>query len=285
MDFRQLRYFLAVAEEGQITKAAKRLHITQPPLSQQIQLLEKELGVRLLERSNRTIRLTEAGRTLRNRAEQMVELMNKTIVEIQEINEGLRGILTIGTITSGGTILPQHIQAFNQKYPQINFKLWQGETDRILELLNNSVIEIGIIRFPVDTGLYNYITLPTEPMVAAAHPSFFNNNKDTIYLTELNNKPLMMHRRFEQKIAERCQEFGFKPKILCTSDDFIPLWLSAQAKVGILIFPKSAASILPKSGLVFKEIAEPAIETTSAVVWLKKQQLSPVAKHFLDTFG
>lgn len=284
MDFRQLRYFLAVAEEGQITKAAKRLHITQPPLSQQMQLLEKELGVQLLERGSRTIRLTEAGQTLRNRAEQMVELMNKTISELQEVNEGVRGILTIGTITSlGGTLLPSLIQNFNRTYPDITFKLWQGETYRILELLNTGVLEIGIIRFPVDSGLYDYIPMPTEPMVATAHPSLLDMGTTlTVRLDELRDKPLMIHRRYEPIIIEHCHHVGFTPRIICTTDDIIPLLLCANEKVGILIVPESAANILPSSDLIYKKITNPIIETTSSIIWLKGRPLSMAAKHFLE---
>jgi len=286
MDFRQLRYFLAVAEEGQITKAAKRLHITQPPLSQQMQLLEKELGVQLLERGSRTIRLTEAGQALRNRAEQMVELMKKTMYELQEVSEGVRGLLTIGTITSfGGTLLPSMIQKFNHSYPDITFKLWQGETFRILELLNTGVIEIGIIRFPVDSGLYDFIPLPTEPMVAVAHPSWLTTTSPTIRLDELKDKPLMIHRRYEPKLIDHCHHAGFTPHILCSSDDIIPLLLCANQKVGILVVPRSAANILPSSDLVYKEITNPTIETTSSIIWLKGRPLSIAAKHFLAELG
>jgi DNA-binding transcriptional LysR family regulator len=95
MDIRRLQYFLAVAEEGQITKAAKRLHMAQPPLSQQLKLLEAELGVQLIERSDRhNIKLTDAGQALRNRAEQIMTLVDQTVIEIKDSTKGLKETLS-----------------------------------------------------------------------------------------------------------------------------------------------------------------------------------------------
>ena len=124
MDIRKLRYFLAVAEEGQITKAAQRLHMAQPPLSQQLKQLETELGVRLIERSgSRKIKLTAAGQALRIRAEQMMELAQKTAKELKDIEEGTQGTLPVGITASwDATFLPKKINAFHEQYPGASCK-------------------------------------------------------------------------------------------------------------------------------------------------------------------
>lgn len=151
MDIRQLRYFITIAEEGNITKAARRLHIAQPPLSQQLKLLEEELGVKLVERGSRQIQLTDAGKILRHRAEQVVELVDSTIKELKDFNEGLQGTLSVGTVpSSGSTLLPERIYNFHENYPGVSFQIWEGDTYRILDLLNNGVIEIGIVRTPIN---------------------------------------------------------------------------------------------------------------------------------------
>ena len=283
MDMRQLKYFLAVAEEGQITKAANKLHITQPPLSQQIQLLEKELGVSLFERSNRNVRLTEAGRILQNRAEQLVELMKTTISELHSVTEGQIGSLSIGAISSAGdSLLPTWIQTYHQRYPNIAFQLWQGETHRILELLNAGVVDLGIVRFPVDQKVYDFITLPSESMIIAAHSSVFQTNKSSVIrLEELKKLPLMMHRRHKSILVEQCSKVGFEPNILCTSDDIMPLLLWANSGIGFAVVPKSAESLLPGSSLVFREIIRPFIKTTSAVIWKKKYPRTAAVMNFL----
>jgi len=285
MDIRQLKYFLAVAEEGQITKAAQRLHITQPPLSQQIKLLEEELGLQLLERGNRNIRLTEAGHVLRNRAEQMLELMELTKSELQEITDGMTGTLTIGTVPATGSLLLEKIHSFNQLYPNINFQLRHRETHSILELVNAGVIEMGIVRLPVDSTIYDFIELPEQRIGVAGKPSWFSKEQNQIIqLKELNGKPLMMHRRDESIIRDCCIKAGFNPHVFCTSDDIMPLLYWAGSGIAISLVPDSAKNLLPNATLVFKEISDPAIKVNSALIWHKRRIISVVAEHFISMF-
>ncbi len=285
MDLRPLKYFLAVAHEGQITKAAKRLKITQPPLSQQLILLEKELGIQLFERGKKRIRLTEAGIILQIRAEQMIELMKTTVNELQEATDGISGRLMIGTITSsGGSLLPKLIQEFHQYYPNVTFELRQGETLKILELLNIGIIEIGLVRFPVDYELYDYLILPEEPMIIAATANRLEPLTGPLKLSQLMDQPLLLHQRHVPMVTEHCRQAGFEPTILCTSDDINPLLIWANLGLGIAIVPESASNLFPRSSLVFYEMAPPAIKTISAVIWLKKRRLSAAAIHFIALF-
>lgn len=285
MDLRQLKYFLAVAEEGQITKAAKRLHITQPPLSQQIQLLEKELGIQLLERGNRNVQLTEAGLALRNRAEQMVELMDLTIGELREVKDGTRGVLTIGTIPAAGALLLEQIRHFNRQYPYIRFQLWHRETSIILELINTGVVELGIARPPVDSAIFDFITLPEQRICAVGKSEWFKDeNSHEIQLHELNGKPLMTHRRLEPVICDCCHQVDFNPEFFCTSDDIMPLLYWAQSGIAISLIPDSAQKLLPSDSLVFKEISNPTIKVDSVLAWRRRQALTSVAKNFISMF-
>lgn len=286
MEFRQLKYFLAVAEEGQITKAAKRLNITQPPLSQQLILLERELGVKLIERNKKKLSLTEAGYALRNRAEQILELMRTTVNEIQEVAEGVSGKLVIGTITSSGrSIIPEHIQQFHKLYPKVSFDLRQGETKIILDLLHAGIIELGIVRFPFDLNLYDFIALPEEPMVAVAVPAVFAGiSRGSLQLDQLRSKPLLIHRRHEAIILEYCQQMGFEPNILCTSDDITPLLIWAKLGIGVAIVPQSSVRLFGKSSLMVSAITQPVITTTRAVIWDKKRTMSSAAARFIEIF-
>ena len=114
MDIRKLVYFLTIAEEGNISRAVERLHISQPPLSQQLKLLEEELGIVLIGRNTRKMHITDAGRLLQNRAKQIIELMEKTVKELRDLKEGLQGTLSIGTISSAGEMLLSiKIQSFH----------------------------------------------------------------------------------------------------------------------------------------------------------------------------
>lgn len=191
MDIKQLTYFIAIVEEGNISKAAERVHIAQPHLSQQLKLMEDELNVKLVERNTRKFQITDAGRRLWYRSKQMIELMESTVKELKDFNEGLEGTLSIGIIASSGNIIfPQRICNFNKTYPKINFEIRECSTDEILELLKSGVIEIGIIRTPLNSEIYESISLPTEPMVAATNNDYhWNNKRKNICLKELVDKP------------------------------------------------------------------------------------------------
>lgn len=286
MDIRQLRYFLTIAEEEQITSAAKRLHIAQPPLSQQLKSLEEELGVKLVERGSRKIQLTDAGQILRNRAEQILELTEATARELKDFSEGVHGTLTIGAVSSsGGALLPERIHKFYDKFPNINFEIWEGNTYRILEILNSGVIEIGIVRTPFNIENFESISLPIEPMVAAfSGDLYFKENQDHIYLTDLKDKPLIIYRRFEKIILQACQNAGFEPKIFCKNDDARTTLLWADSGMGIAIVPKAALGLIRSSKLKYKAIKETALETQIAAIWMKNRYLSTAARHFLETF-
>ncbi len=280
MEFRQLKYFLAVADEGHITKAAQRLNITQPPLSQQIILLENELGVQLFQRSKKQVVLTEAGRALQNRAEQIVSLMKTAVDEVQEAADGLRGKLTIGTITSSGrSLLPEYIQKYHVLYPRVTFDLRQGDTRRVLELLDSGLIEIGLVRLPINESLYNAIALPNEDMVVVSAPgNLLPVGEGPLHIAALAEIPLLIHRRYEPFVIE------YSRNILCISDDVTPLLIWARLGLGVAIVPESALNLLQGSPLLVRKILIPALVTTGAVIWRKKHTLSTAATHFIDMF-
>lgn len=283
MDIKQLRYFQIIAEEGQITRAAQRLHMAQPPLSHQLKLLEEELGVKLLEREKRGVILTGAGRLLRNRGEQIIELLDATVKELKELNEGYSGTLSIGAVASSGTtFLPCRILKFHEQYPNISFQLWEGDTYRILELLNTGIIEIGIVRTVFDSELYHFVNLPKEPMVIAMGKKWnCGEQAKEVGMRELAGKPLLLHRSNERMITECCQKNDFEPQILCKGDDVRSLLVWADAGLGLAIVPKSAVGLVPSDNLVYKEIIEPSLEIRKAIIWLKKHYLSATSRNFL----
>lgn len=286
MDIRQLRYFLTIAEEGQITSAANRLHMSQPPLSQQLKLLEEELGIKLVERGSRSIQLTDAGKLLKNRAEQILELSDTTVKELKDFDNGLKGTLSIGTVSSSGaTFLPERIQKFNKNFPGISFEIWEGNTYRILEILNSGIIEIGIVRTPFNISTFDCIKMPLEPMVAVNVNSMQEfPSKDYIELSELASKPLIIYRRFENLILETCKKVGFRPNIICRTDDARSTLLWAESGIGIALVPESATKLVGSSNLKYKPINEKDLQTQIAAIWVKNRYLSTAAKQFLNTY-
>lgn len=286
MDIRQLKYFYTIAEEGQITSAAKKLHMTQPPLSQQIKLLEDELGVKLIERGSRHVKLTDAGKILFNRARQILELSNSTIKEINDFSKGIEGTLSIGMVSSSGAVLlNERMSKFHKENDCIKFEIHEGNTYTLIDLLNKGIIEIGIVRTPFNALNFKCKYAKTEPMIAAI-PEKYNRNPDKTYISvsELKNKPLIIYRRFEQLISETCMEYGFEPVIFCKNDDARTTLLWANAGLGIAIVPKSAFELSANSNLICKEIESEKLKTRIAAIWVKDRYISPLAMKFIENF-
>jgi DNA-binding transcriptional LysR family regulator len=283
MDIKQLKYFHTIASEGTISGAAKRLFMTQPSLSQQLRFLESELGVKLVERGSRRITLTEAGRLLYDRAGQMLELINTTALEVKELHEGYKGTLSIGTIaSSGATLLPGLIREFHQQYPNVKFQLLEGDTPRILDLLNNGLIEVGIIRSVFNSELYHWLDLPPEPFIIAMAQSWdCDAQSGRISVNGLAGKPLLLHHSNEAMITDCCQKAGFQPNILCKGDDVRSLLMLANEGIGLAVVPKSALGLVPGNGIVYREITDAPLEIKKAVIWMRNRYLSIAAKHFL----
>ncbi|MDF2566083.1 MAG: transcriptional regulator, LysR family [Massilibacillus sp.] len=288
MDIRKLQYFLAVAEEGQITKAANRLHMAQPPLSQQLKLLEAELGVKLIERNTRhSIRLTDAGQALRNRAEQILALVDETVTELKDSTKMMQETLSVGiSSTWDNPFLPDRICSFRKHYPKINFQLCGGQSDKIEELLINGEVEIAISQFPSNLNLYTTIRLFDEAFVAALCPDLKDIVPTScIRLAELADKPLIIHRK-HKTILEYYQQIGLEPNIRCQHSDIRSMLAWANAGFGIAIIPKSTTGLILDNSLIFKEIIEPSIRTTpTALIWMRDHTLSTSARHFIDMFS
>jgi LysR family transcriptional regulator, salicylic acid-responsive activator of bsdBCD len=294
MDIRQMKYFLAIAEEGHITAAANRLNISQPPLSQQLKLLEQELGVTLFNRNSRNLKLTEAGIVLQNRSEQMLELLKSTVNELKHLNQGIEGTLSIGTVCSSGiTILPNKICEFRKKYKNIDFQIWEGDSFRIIELLNNGIIDVGFVREPFNTNFYDSLFIKdnmghnlNDYLVTIANPELYDsaNKGDSISLKELKNKPLIIHRRYDDIIKNACIKEGFEPKIICKNDDTMSSLSWAKAGIGIAILPLTASNITSNINLEIKKIIEPSIESRLNLIWPKNKYLSIIARNFIKMF-
>lgn len=160
MEIRVLRYFLTLAREGNISKAAEALFITQPTLSRQLADLEAELGVCLFERGKRKITLTEEGMLLRRRAEEMIDLEDKIEKEFQQQDDHLSGVISIGAAEArSAEILPRLITSFQKKYPEVTFDIQSDIADRVKEGLDRGLLDIGLLVEPGDIDKYNFVRL------------------------------------------------------------------------------------------------------------------------------
>ncbi|GGF79687.1 LysR family transcriptional regulator [Paenibacillus albidus] len=286
MDIRQLKYFLAIAEEGQITSAARKLQMAQPPLSQQLKQLEEELGVKLVERGPRSVQLTEAGIILQNRAQQILQLTDSTAREMNDLAKGINGTLTIGTVSSSGaTLLQERLVEFHRNYSGVRFNIHEGNTFRVIDLLNKGLIEIGIVRTPFNTANLGYVYTEAEPMIAVmTAEQDWSCGLDTLEISSLRDRPLIIYRRFEQLIREACLDHGFEPNVFCMNEDARTTLLWANAGLGIGIVPKSAFELANNASLRYKEINNEKLQTRIAAIWMKDRYVSSLASKFIESF-
>ena len=286
MEIKDMRAFYAIVEEGNISHAAQRLDIAQPALSRQMKRLETQLGVQLFERGSRRIRLTDAGRVLYSRVEHILGMVDGTVREITEIGSGVAGCIRLGTITtSGALLLPELIGEFHRRYPQVTYQIWEGEGTRILELLDNRVIEIGITRTQVDARVYESIVLPNEPLVAVMHRDhMIGKDPHEVQVAELKDQPLIIPLRWQSLFTGDCRKLGFEPKILCVSDSIVQDLLLAKMGMGMAILPISSKTLLTDGDLIYKKLVDPEITTHTVVAWLKNRTLSSASKHLIQLF-
>lgn len=283
---KDMRAFFAIVEEGNISHAAQRLGIAQPALSRQMKHLEENLHVKLFERGSRRIRLTEAGQVLYNRVENILGMVDGTVREIKEIGSGTKGTIRIGTITtSGAMILPDLIAEFHKIYPDVTFEIWEAEGARIIELLDNRLIEVAITRTQVDNLNYELLVLPNEPLVVVTNTNnICGEDDETIRLEELKDQPLIIPLRWKSNFIAACKKLNFDPNIICVSDSIVQDLLMVKMNLGIAMTPVSGKRLLTDGDLVYKRIVEPEMKTHTVIAWRKNQTLSTSCRNFIELF-
>lgn len=274
MDIKALRYFLMVANEGTISKAADKLFIAQPPLSRQIQKLEQELGVTLFERGKRQIRLTDEGQFLKQRAEEIITLVEKTESQLEMFAEDTNGMISIGVTDScGASLIPDLIEKFHRKYPLIRYNVWCANGDEVHEKLDKGLVDMGIVREPFNMEQYDSSYIRTEYWIAVMsrkHPLAMEE-EDTVELSQLAKEQLLIPSRppVQNEINTWFNEVLQERNIFClynTLSCVIPL---VEKNVGIAICPESVRSVTNWRRLRYKKIVKP--EHPSRVVILRKR--------------
>lgn len=287
MDIKQLRYFSTVVEEGQITRAAKKLHMAQPPLSQQLKLLEEELGLLLFERNGRHLEVTEEGKILYKRAKEIINKMEETIKEVKDAGEGLRGTLSIGSVKSCFSYIPGRLLSFRKKYPMVTFRLIEGDSYRLAHYIRSRDIELAIIRLPLDITDFDSLPLPIDPFVVVMPEKWSDHT--SIQMKELADIPLMLLQQFKgiglyEIVVDKCRKYGFEPKVICECPDASMLLSLVKSGIGATLLPKSAFPALDTTGIKILNINDETFISESAVIWPKNRYLSRKAIRFIETF-
>lgn len=284
MELRTLRYFSVVARELNITRAAEKLNMSQPPLSNQMRGLEEELGVTLFYRGKRRLQLTAEGELLLRRADQMLDLAEKTRQELNDMAQGLSGTISLAMVEGRAPYLcAQWIAEFRKHYPLVRYSLWNGGGDDVLERLRKGLADLAILAAPYDNEHLEGIPVGREPWVALipnGH-SLARMPGDTVKLEHLVGEELIIPSRKSRVEAIRSwfQEIGAEPRILCEMSNYVDAVALTEQGVGISIFPQTTCA--PNHLLVSKVITDQARQVEYVLVWPKDQRPFGVAEEFL----
>ena len=290
MELRQLHYFIGVAKELHFGRAAERLGMTQPPLSQQIKALEQELGVRLFHRTNRRVELTEAGRAFQQEVEQVLTQIDLAVSHAQHIHQGQSGILRLGLTVSApfAEVFAHTVMNFRHSHPNVQLSLHETSSQAQIEALLDRRLDIGMLRplpLPEELGA---ITLLQEPLVIAmpiSHPAAQGDPDMPVHLEDFANEgfvafPSGVGIGLERQINDLCKQAGFIPRIVQEAKETSTQIALVAAGLGVAIMPALQQRVQVKT-VTYRTIAHPLAHTAIWMVYRRWQQ-NALARDFIE---
>ena len=284
MDLRALHYFIVVAEELNITRAAERLNMSQPPLSNQIKGLEEELGVQLFIRGKRQLTITDAGMHLFRRARQIMELTEQTQQEMQSM-EGLTGDLNISLVEGRAPfLLARWISGFRLEFPRVSVHLWNGSGDEVMERLHRGLADLALVAAPYSPEQLDGFSVGREPWVAMMsreHPLAKEESR-FLPLQALVGQSLYIPSRRSRLDSIRAwfEELGEEPTIAGDLSNYIDAVALAEQNAGICIYPMTTYN---ESELIVKKIiTESARQVEYALVWRRNDRQTQIQEEFVN---
>ena len=286
MEFRALKYFLTAAREGSITKAANRLGLTQPNLSRQINMLERDIGKKLFNRSNYKIELTSDGALLKKRAEEIIDMIEKTRDEFKSSDKIIAGNIYIGTAETESSIelISKIIKETQKDYPNIMYHIYSGIYGDVIERLDKGLLDFGILIESADLSLYDYVDIPTSEVwgILARRDSKiakkkFIEKKDLINLPIILPTTIAKNKYHNNKFLEWFDDDIEKLNIVLTRNLIYSSMVMVKEGLGYS---------LTLNNINTKEVCfiplKPKLKPRTNIVWKKNQVFSPAGKIFLD---
>lgn len=289
MDIKSLQYFLEVAREENITRAAQKLCIAQPPLSRQLQKLEEELGVQLLIRGKRRVQLTEEGVFLKQQAEEIIALMERTKYQLGMVKSSTYGTVSIAVTEScGAGVMCSLIRKFHEIYPGIHFQILAGSGDEVNQRLEQNLADIGIMREPFDMETYDREFLKSEPWLAVMGKETIlaRETGKTVPLSRLGGEDLIIPARLpiQEEINSWFNDAAQERNIFCVYNSPAAIIPLVESGAAVAICPESVKSFAGGRRLVFKPIVEPRKDSRLYLV-KKRRQMMPLAAQLFWEFA
>lgn len=286
MELRQMRYVLAVAEEGSFSRAAARLHLAQPSLSQQIAKLEKKLGILLFHRMPQRVELTDAGERFVQVAQKLLDQAEGLEREMREFATGHTGKLLVGSLPiTGAYVLPLAIPAFTRLFPQVELLLIEETSSRLEELLVNGKLDVSLLTMPISEPALRVEPAFQEEIYLALPPTHPFAARQVIDLAELSTQPFILLKEgqgFRQIALSLCEQAGFQPRIVFESSNIQTVQALVAAGMGVSFAPEMITrSPWGANVPVFVHLKQRP-KRTLVVAYRKDRTLSLPVRAFID---
>lgn len=289
MELRVLRYFLGVAEAGGMTRAARRLHVTQPTLSRQLRELEEELGRKLFIRGSHSLTLTQEGMLLRRRAEEILGMVRKTESEFSAIGAEVGGEVYIGGgETEAMRRIARLVREVREKYPEVRFHFFSGNAEDVIERLDKGLLDFGVLIQPVDIEKYEFVNLPDLDLwgVVMRRDSPLARRR-SIRREDLLGVPLIFSRQVMRRLAQENEYSAWfgeerdRLNVVATYNLIYNAALMVEEGVGYAVTLDRLLNVTGSGALCFRPL-EPRVASGLNVVWKKNAPFSAAAGIFLE---
>lgn len=292
MNFKQLEYFVAVAEAKSISKAARKLHVAQPPISRQIAMLEDELKVCLFLRTNKGVELTEAGRSLYQQSQHMFQNFRMMVDSVRDVDAGVRGLLKVGVVYSNTPVVLNYLKAYHKEYPQVELYIRVGAPGDLLDDLNKGNLHVLFLRTPTEgSSDFHEKILGEDPLELVMCPELDPApDQDSIPIELLKDVPMCLLRSddlwgYSSHLINECQRKGFTPYTVCQCYDTPMTMQLVQAGFGISYLPRSIVETHPGSNIYSKALVGLPAKSYPTLLWSSNIYYANCVKRFISMFG
>lgn len=286
MDIRQLHYFAEVAKHKNFTKASQVLFVSQPSISKMIKSLEDELGVTLLDRSEREVVLTDTGKLVHEKALNILQLLEELSSSVHELVQVQKGSVKMGIMpTISALLFPNIIAGFKERYPGIEIQMIEYSAKQVELQMEQGNIDFGVTVLPVNTRRYETVSLLAEELVVIVSRQHWLAGRTSVRLAELKNEPFILFTKefaLHDVVWQACLQAGFEPKVAHMTSlwDFCCEMVASQ--LGISLIPRSMASRLHHLAVHPVSISHPQMAWELALIYPRDRYLSYASREFIS---
>lgn len=293
MELRQLQYTIQIAEERNFSRAADKLHIAQPSLSQQLSKLEQELGVKLFQRNTSSVELTHAGASFIEHAQKILDAVEQLRQEMDDISQLRAGRVVIGSMPiTGSHLLPYVLPAFKETYPEIQVNLLEDTSLNLEKLTAGGGTDLSLLSLPLQEASLTYEPIGEELIDLAVPPGHplaeLEHDPEGVALERLKDEPFIVLKKgqgFRTITIDLCKSAGFEPNVVFESNNIETVQSLVAAGMGITFVPRFIARA-KRSELIpiYVPLADPVPSRTLVIAYRKGRYLSKAAEAFIETF-